>query len=151
MNTKNHAITQKRRKDPLSAIALLSRCSKSQLQDNHIQGVLLAYHGALTGLCTGYGTKKLWETAAYSLNMALILAEIGVKPEGMNIIQDAQAAMLRVQSMALTNGEWKLGTSAFIINCAFKIHDDQIKIATINQIRFAQNEIRRRENSGDCL
>lgn len=135
----------------MSGLNLLNQRSKAQLDEERARGILLAYHGALTALYSGYGNEDLWTTIAYSLNIALILSELGVQPEALIIIQDAQQALIRVRDIAIQSGEWKLGIHAFIINCAFKLHDEQIALATINQIGFARKEVWRRINIGEHL
>lgn len=137
--------------DPLSAFTLLSRHSKAPLEEDRIRGILLAYHAALTGFRAGYGNEDLWTTLAYSMNIALILSELGVQPQALQIIQDAQVALVRIREVALQSGEWQLGHHAFIINCACKQHDEQLAVASINQLRAARKEVQRRMDEGKHL
>lgn len=151
MRTQSKSSAQRRQTNPMSGFDLLNRCSKAQLDEDHIRALLLAYHGALTGLTTGYGNEQQWNTVAFSLNIALMLAELGVQPQALQIIQDAQLALIRVRDAAIQSGEWQLGVHTFIINCAFKQHDEQIVLATISQHRAALKEVRRRVNEGNYL
>lgn len=145
--------TSRRRQqaNPLAALTLLSRRSQAQLEEDHVRNILLAYHAALIGMRAGYGNEELWNTLAYSLNIAMVLAELDVQPHALQIIQDAQIAIVRIREIALQSGEWKLGAGAFIINCAFKQHDEQLAKATINQLNAARFEVRRRMECGQSL
>lgn len=149
--TKPAKSTSRRRQqaNPLAALTLLSRRSQAQLEEDHVRNILLAYHAALIGMRAGCGNEELWNTLAYSMNVALILSELGVQPHALQIIQDAQIALVRIRDVARQSGEWKLGPHAFIINCACKQHDEQLASATINQLREARAEVQRRMNSGN--
>lgn len=145
-STKSNAPRQQA--NPLSGLALLGRHSKAQLEEDRVRRILLGYHAALTGMRLGCGNEELWETMAYSLNIALVLSEQGVQPQALQIIQDAQLALVRIHGIAIESGEWQLGSHTFIISCAFKQHDEQLAIATINQLNTARSEVRRRMEEG---
>lgn len=151
MSQPKKSTAQRRRAGPLSAFALLGRHSQAQLEEDRVRGILLAYHAALTGFGAGYGNEELWTTLAYSMNVALILSELDLQPQALQIIQDAQAALVHIREVALQSGEWKLGHNAFIITCACKQHDEQLAAATINQLRAARKEVQRRMDEGKHL
>jgi hypothetical protein len=106
---------------------------------------------ALRGMVTGNGTETMWHTLACSLNVAMILAEHGVEPQGMSAIKSGQAALVRVKHHAETIGTWHLGIHAFAIECAFKAHDMQVQGVTKAQLTAALHEVYRRIEAGQVL
>lgn len=113
--------------------------------------LLQKLRGALRGMTTGHGNEQQWSTLACSINVAMVLAELGVMPQGLQVIQDGQDALLRVRSHAQSNGEWRLGIHAFPIECAFRLHNQQIKEAGKGQIITAIEEVHRRVTAGQHL
>lgn len=135
----------------MGGLALLNRRSHEQLDDIQLRDLGLAYLGALRGMTTGHGNEQQWSTLACSINVAMVLAELGVMPQGLQVIQDGQDALLRVRTHAQLNGEWRLGIHAFPIECAFKLHNQQIKEAGKGQIITALEEVHRRVAAGQHL
>ena len=142
--------------NPLGGLALLNRRSQAQLADDQTRDLALAYRMSLTGMLTGHGTEQMWSTLACSLNIAMLLAEAGVHPDhtytqALQIIKDAQMGLMRAANFAQDGGEWKLGTNQLSIECAFRLHDEQIAIATKGQIVCAMEEVHRRITVGETL
>ncbi len=138
----------KRPIDPMGGLGLLNRLSKAQLEEIQRRDLGLAYLGALRGMTTGHGNEQQWSTLACSINVAMVLAELGVMPQGLQIIQDAQDALIRVRAHAQISGEWQLGIHAFPIECALKMHNQQIQEAGTGQIITALEEVFRRIDTG---
>ena len=69
------------RRTTMGAVALLNRRTLAPLDDTQLRDLGLAYLGALRGMTTGHGTEVLWNTLACSINVAMVLAELGVMPQ----------------------------------------------------------------------
>lgn len=137
--------------NPMGGLSLLNRRSQAPLEEAQLRDLGLAYLGALRGMTTGHGNETLWSTLACSINVAMILAEIGVRPEGLQVILDGQDALIRVKEFAKKTGRWELGGNTFAIECAFKFHHQQIKEASKSQIITALEEVHRRVDLGRHL
>lgn len=132
----------------MAGINLLQRLSHEQLDDIQLRDLGLAYLGALRGITTGHGTEQQWHTLAASLNMAMVLAELGVVPQGLSAIESGLDALVRVRAHALNTHTWALGIHTFAIECAFTVHNRQIAEAGRNQMIAAINEVFRRLDAG---
>lgn len=149
MKTSGHHLRRKKRPiDPMGGLGLLNRHSRESLEQDQLRDLGLAYLGALRGMTTGHGNEQQWSTLACSINVAMVLAELGVMPQGLQIIQNAQDALIRVRAHAQISGEWQLGIHAFPLECALKLHNQQIKEAGRNQVITAINEVYRRVQEG---
>ncbi|CAH1387058.1 hypothetical protein [Candidatus Nitrotoga sp. M5] len=132
-------------------LALLNQCTMAPLDETQLRDLGLAYLGALRGMATGHGTQQLWGTLACSINVAMVLAENGVRPQGLAVIQQGQDALLRIKAHAQQSGVWTLGIHAFALDCAFKFHNEQLKEAGRAQIITALAEVHRRVDNGQHL
>ena len=146
-----HLRRAQRPANPMGDLALLNRRTRAPLDDTQLRDLGLAYLDALRGMTTGHGTEVLWNTLACSINVAMVLAEIGVMPQGLQVINAGQDALIRVRAHAQNTGEWTLGIHAFAIECAFKFHDQQLKEAGKGQIIAALEEVHRRIDAGQHL
>ena len=148
MRKQNH---HKHLANPMGGLALLNRRTRAPLDDTQLRDLGLAYLGALRGMTTGHGNEQQWSTLACSINVGMVLAELGVMPQGLQVINDGQAALLRVKAHAEKTGGWTLGIHAFSIECAFKFHSQQLKEAFKSQIICALEEVHRRVDAGQHL
>ena len=137
--------------NPMGGLALLNRRTRAPLDETQLRDLGLAYLGALRGMTTGHGTEALWNTLACSINVAMVLAELGVMPQGLQVINLGQDALIRVRAHAQKTGEWTLGIHAFAIECAFKFHSQQLKEAFKSQIICALEEVHSRIDAGQHL
>jgi hypothetical protein len=130
--------------NPMSSFELLNCRNHAALDEERLRYIDLSYLGALHGMKAGHGNEQIWSTLACSLCIALVLAEQGVMPQALRVIEMGQDALVRVRVQSLQNGEWRLGIHAFSVESAFKIYDQQVKIASEDQIISAINEVHRR-------
>lgn len=130
---------------------LLNRCTMATLENDQLRDLGLAYLAALHGMKSGHGSEQLWSTLACSINVAMVLAELGVMPQGLRVIEIGQDALIRVRAHAQQTGIWALGIHAFAIDCAFKLHHQQIKEAGKAQVIAALEEVHRRVDAGQHL
>ncbi len=137
--------------DPMGGLGLLNRRTTAPVEEVQLRDLGLAYLGALRGMTTKHGNENMWHTLACSINVAMVLSEMGVMPQGMSVIHQGQDALIRVKAHAEKSGEWKLGANAFPIECAFKFHHQQIKEASRGQLITALEEVHRRLDAGRCL
>lgn len=142
--------------NPLGGLALLNRRSQARLADDQTRDLGVAYHMALAAMLGGYGTEQAWSTLACAINIALLLAEAGVHPghtkaQALQIIQDAQAGLMRAGHRGNDHQQWSLGRDAFVLQCAFALHDQQLSDASKGQIVCALEEVHRRITMGETL
>lgn len=142
--------------NPLGGLALLNRRSQAQLAEDQTRDLGVAYHMALAAMLNGYGTEQAWSTLACAINIALLPAEAGVHPQhtqaqALQIIKDAQSGLVRAGHRGLDHYQWNLGRDAFIVQCAFQLHDAQVAAASKGQIICALEEVHRRIAVGETL
>lgn len=149
--TSHHLRRAQRPSNTTGGLILLNRCSRAQLDNDQLRDLGLAYFSALHGMKSGHGSEQLWSTLACSINVAMVLAELGVMPQGLRVIELGQDALIRVRAHAQQTGIWALGIHAFAIDCAFKLHHQQIKEAGKAQVIAALEEVHRRVDAGQHL
>lgn len=124
---------------------------RARLEDDQLRDLGIAYHASLQALLTGHGTEQAWATLSCSLNLALILCEIGIAGPAIQTIKLAQEAMRRSRERAQRTGKWALdGDGIRILQAALTIHDEQISRCTRKQITAALNEVHRRVSIGEA-
>lgn len=148
MSTSSH----RKRRTPrrlVNPLDILASRSTAPIEDNKALDLALAYKGSLDGLTTEWATEEMWHTCTCALNIAQLLCEIGICPEAAQVIMDGQNALVRTREIAKNTGTWRLSKSnLFPVQCAFVKHDEQLAIASRNQVKAALDEVISRVNQG---
>lgn len=112
----------------------------------------LAYHTSLQAMLRGHGTKLAWATIGCSLNIALVLCELGFSAGKIEDIKNAQTALITSRTRADKIGKWGFsGDEARVVMQACNIHDDQLAKATRTNVDAALAEVRRRVQVGEFV
>ncbi|MFA6015862.1 MAG: hypothetical protein WC742_12425 [Gallionellaceae bacterium] len=123
----------------------------ARLDDDQTRDLGIAYRVSLQALLTGHGSEQAWSTLACTLNVAMILCEIGIAAPALQTVLLAQEAMLRSRERAERTGKWALdGEGIRILQAALNIHDEQISFCTRQQITAALEEVHRRVSVGEA-
>lgn len=123
-----------------AGLDLLNRRSKAKVDNAQIVEICLVCRASMLAFKSGYGTEQHWSSLAYCLNVAMVLAELGVMPEGLSAIEGGQDALEIIRRI----GTWQLGSHVFAINCAVNILQKQLNTATNQQVVKAIVEVLKR-------
>lgn len=134
-------------RDPRAWITKRSPLAPDQQTD-----LSLAYHASLQAMLRGHGTRLGWDTIGCSLNIALVLCELGFSSGKIDNIKHAQAALLTSRTRAEKLCKWGFsGDEARAVMDACNIHDDQLAKAPRKQVDQALAEVRRRIQVGEFV
>lgn len=140
---RKHTVRQMR--DPMACIT-----KRMPLADDQTRDLGIAYHVSLQAMLSGRGSEQAWSTVSCTLNIAMLLAEMGVEAAALPTILIAHEALLRVRERAQRTSKWAFdGDGIRVILAAINIHDEQISRATRAQITAALQEVHRRIENGD--
>lgn len=135
---------------PLDPMAWITR--RLPLTQDQARDLGIAYRLSLETMMSGKGTEQTFSTLACSLNIALILCEQGVGEMFISTIKHAQNCLTDCRARALKHNTWSFTSSeARHVLRAFAIHDEQIAIATANEVIFALGEVHRRIENNEVL
>jgi hypothetical protein len=125
---------------------------RAPLGHDQARDLILAYRVSLQAVLRGNGTEQAWSTLACSFHIALLLAEYGISANSIETIKLAQTALMRARERAERTGKWLFdGDGARVILATANIHDDQLDIATKDQIVKALVEVNRRVTEGEVF
>jgi hypothetical protein len=110
----------------------------------------VAYWLAFDAMTRGRSSEENWSIVTVSLNVALILTERGIGQEFEPYLVKALDGAFRAKVRADRIGAWRYdGEAISAIREAFEIHDEQIKLATKDDMRGALLEVYRRISDGN--
>ncbi len=133
--------------DPMGWIA-----KRTPLADDQQRDLGIAYRISLQAILNGHGTEQAWATLCCTLNVALILCEIGIHAHALQSIKLAQETMVRVRERAQRTGKWAFdGDGIRAIHVAVNLHDEQITRASRGQITAAIVEVQKRVEVGETV
>ena len=118
---------------------------RQPLSTEQTRSIGLAYHGALAVMLSSYANESSWAILLSSINVAYLLAEMGICHEHLATISLAQDAMMEIKRYAEVKGDWccnfddQLKQSIFD---ALSVHDAQCAIASKHQILEALQIVR---------
>jgi hypothetical protein len=107
--------------------------------------VKIINHSAMTQLTRGLGTRHDWDYISTALNIAIVLAELGVGHEYLEQIKNAMWCHAQCGKRFYTHG--KVGYSGpelSVVNLALEVHDAQVDAATVGEMEKAHIEVSRR-------
>lgn len=105
----------------------------------------LAYWLAFEQMTKWQSSEESWSVVVCSLNIALMLAERGIGNEYEPYIVKALNGAFVAKLRAKRHGVWRFdGEAIGAIRQAFEVHDEQIKIATKEEMRDALIEVHAR-------
>lgn len=123
-----------------AGLDLLAKRSKAKVDSAQLVEINLVCRASMLAFKAGCGTEQHWSSLAYCLNIAMVLAELGVIRQGLSAIEGGQNALEIVRRI----GTWQLGSHVFAINCAVNIFKTQLENATNQQMKAAIAEVLKR-------
>ncbi|MGB6054630.1 MAG: hypothetical protein WBG17_05260 [Burkholderiaceae bacterium] len=110
----------------------------------------LAYWISFHAMTQGASSEEHWSVVAVSLNVALILTEHGFGREYEPYVIKALDAAFRAHQRGQRTGAWRYdGEGINAVRDALELHDEQLALATKDQVRAALAEVNRRVDAGD--
>lgn len=123
---------------------------RAPMTDDQVSDIVLSYRIAFEAMLTGGASEEHWSSCACSLNIAIVLAERGLGEEHIPAFNDALEGAFRARIRAGRTGAWGFdGDAIQAIKTAFLIHDEQLQLATKQEIREALREVHRRVDAGN--
>lgn len=96
-------------------------------------------------LTTGVGTKDDWQYVCTALNVAAVLAEMGVGDEYLDKIKEGMMAHAQCGKRLYKDGRaGYTGQQLSAVNFAVEVHDAQLETATVKQMELAHIEVAKR-------
>ena len=141
------------RPKPVNALCW-SRLLRGQetLPKDEVRRIVHQYHTAAASIVKGKGEHADLVSIGQAMNLALMLSELGYGKECISVIKQGQEAVIRMAERyhsGLSIGFDGEGLKA--VNEALGYLDQQIEVATINEIEAANNEVERRSRAGEVL
>ncbi len=102
-------------------------------------------HGAMNALVRGTASKTDWDYVCTALNVAVVLAEMGIGDEYLEDIKQAMMAHAACGKRHYNGGRFGYtGEQLTAVNKALEIHDAQVDTATVAEMEKAHMEVHRR-------
>lgn len=134
-------------RDPMAYIHTHITLAHDQQRD-----IGIAYRASLHAMLRGSGTQQTWSTVACMLNLALMLAEQDVVPNALDVIKQAQEAIVRSRARAEKFNTWAFdGEGIRDVMAAANYHDEQLEVAKRSQVVHAIREVHRRVDAGEII
>lgn len=126
--------------------------NKKPIEEGKKTDISLANLIAISAIKSGKGVEEHLHTLAYSVNMCLILSEMGYGDEFVEDIKNAQYSVVRtIKRLKATGKIGFSGSDMIAIQDIISLVDEQIALATKAEIEKASMEIRRRLKLGETL
>ncbi|TCS37456.1 hypothetical protein EDC30_104260 [Paucimonas lemoignei] len=120
------------------------------LEDENAGDLSTAYWLSLENMVRGASTEEDWSMVTFALNIGLILCEFGIGTEYEQHFITALDGAFRCKLRADRTAAWRFdGEALGLIRLALEVHDEQIKLATKDELRTALLEVRRRVEEGN--
>ena len=120
------------------------------LADDQQRDIGIAYHASLASILRGHGTEQTWSTLSVALNIAIMLTEQGFCAGQTETIRTAQNAMTACRARAERHNKYGFtGDEARAVMAACNIHDEQINLASKDQITQAIRTVHQRIHAGE--
>lgn len=130
--------------------AMQASANRQPMTDDQARDLGIAYHLALERMLRGAGDEEAWSAVTCSLNIALVLCERDIGKEYEPMLVRALDGAFRAKVRAGRTARWAYDGDAITdIRDAFLLHDEQLKIATLGEVRAALQEVRRRIDAGN--
>jgi hypothetical protein len=109
----------------------------------------IAYRLSMDAMVRGQSSEQDWSVVVCSLNIGLILCERGIGAEYESMFVAALDGAFRARLRAQRTGAWRFDGDALVaIQQALSVHDEQVKLATKEEMRLTLIEVHRRIEEG---
>jgi hypothetical protein len=122
------------------------------MSDEQIGDLAIAYRLAYQAMVSGHATEDNWCVVVCSLNISMVLAERGIGEQYIEKINESLEGAFRAKMRAGRSGKWGFdGDAMQSIKHAFDIHEEQLKLASKQEIRDSLAEVHRRADEGNVF
>lgn len=133
-----------------TALALYDADPKRPLNEGQAVDIAATYWLALDVMVRGDASELHWATVAFSLNLGLILCEMGIGEAYTDDFRRALDGIFVVQLRGQKTGAWRFdATGLAAVRKALWVHDEQLELATKEEVTAAKAEIQRRVMEGN--
>lgn len=102
-------------------------------------------HGSMQRLVTGKADREDWQNICTLLNVCVVMAEQGIGEEFISDIKNAMLAHATCGKRLVKHGKLGYtGEELNLVNTAIEIHDQQLALATVQQMELAHKEVYKR-------
>jgi hypothetical protein len=127
----------------------IRREDRRPLIEEDATNLSLAYHLAMETMVKGQSSEQDWSVVVCSLNIGLILCERGIGVEYESMFVAALDGAFRARLRGNRTGAWRFdGDALTAIQQALAVHDEQVKLATKEEMRATLIEVHRRITEG---
>ena len=112
----------------------------------HLQTTLLINHASMVNIAQGNGSKDDWDRIVGAINIALIMTEQGSAPDHVELLKEAQQALIEIGKRAVKNSMRFIfkGDELRKLNEAMEVHDLQLQTARAIDLERAADEVCKR-------
>lgn len=138
-----------RRRDinPLGGLSIIA--SRQMLHNDQTTELTLPHWLAFENMIMHESTLFHFETVTSSINIGIVLAEMGIRPDALDIFKRALDASFSAKVRGQESNIWRYnGQDIDVIRTALTIHDDQCSSCTQGQFRHAVNTVQQRFADG---
>jgi hypothetical protein len=136
--------------DLVHAEAYAAEVAQRPLSDGQITDLGVGYRLAFDDMTQGRASADKWAPVAGALNIAAMLADMGIGDEYQSWIGAALDGAFRAKVRADKTGLWGFdGDAITAIKNGLEVHDSQIEIATQDEMRRAVAEVYARIEAGE--
>lgn len=139
-----------RRRDinPLGGLSVIA--DRQMLHDDQTTELTLPHWLAFENMIMHDSTLFHFETVTSSLNIGIVLSEMGIRSDAVDIFKRALDASFSAKIRGNKSNIWRYnGQDIDVIRTALTIHDDQCASCTQGQFRAAVNTVQRRFSDGN--
>lgn len=112
----------------------------------------ISYHMAMTRITRGEGDAQDWTEIANSVNLSLVLAEMGYGVEYVPQLVKAQGAMILLRDRFKGGGRMVCRADEMAaLNEALALHDEQLEIAPLRDIERAVRHVEQQFAKGNFV
>lgn len=132
-----------------AALAVFDNAVERPLMASQQTDIATTYWLSFHNLVAGQSCEEHWVNVIFSLNLGMILCERGIGAEYELLFIHALDGAFVAQQRNKRHGVWRFdGMSIVNIRAALEVHDEQLKIATIEDMKDAIAEMHRRIAKG---
>ena len=111
-----------------------------------------AYWVSFSQLTHGDALEENWATVTCSLDVGLVLCRKNVGAEYEDLFISALDGMIRARERGVATGSYRLdGDALKVVTECLHVHDEQMRVATREEVKYSLNEIYKAIKNGNCI
>lgn len=125
---------------------------RQPLRDDDQRDLFIVTWAAFAAMTTGAPTEDDCHMLQYSMNAAMILAEMGFGEEHLDLFRRAQEGVFRAMVRGQSRNTWRFdGADIESVRIAIELHEQQCALATKAELKQVRDTIYERMAAGDVL